>query len=87
MQPKNKIPTVHKKCLEYGYVKGPIKPKINNKKTLKFPTVDEMCIEKGYFKPSVKSKEKTSSGLLLGGSKSSRPKKTQRPKPQKSKHT
>ena len=85
-QPKNKIPTVHEKCLEYGY-KGPKKSKIDNKIRLKFPSVDEMCIEKGYFKPSVKSKEKTSSGLLLGGSKSSRPKKTQRPKPQKSKHT
>jgi hypothetical protein len=68
--------------LEYGYVKGPIKPKINNKKTLKFPTVDEMCIEKGYFKPS-----SVTSGELLGGYKSRRPKKTQRPKPQKSKRT
>jgi hypothetical protein len=85
-QPKNKIPTVHEKCLEYGY-KGPRKSKIDNKIRLKFPSVDEMCIEKGYFKPSVKSKEKTSSGLLLGGSKSSRPKKTQRPKPRKSKRT
>jgi hypothetical protein len=85
-QPKNKIPTVHEKCLEYGY-KGPRKSKIDNKIRLKFPSVDKMCIEKGYFKPSLKSKEKTSSGLLLGGSKSSRPKKTQRPKPRKSKRT
>jgi hypothetical protein len=80
--------------LEYGYL-GPKKQKINNKIGLKFPSVDEMCIEKGYFKPSVKSRKKTSSvtsGELLGGYKSHRPKKTQRPKPkrpkpQKSKHT
>jgi hypothetical protein len=80
--------------LEYGYL-GPIKSKIDNRIRHKLPSVDEMCIEKGYFKPSVKNKKKTSSvtsGELFGGSKSKRPKKTQRPKPKrpnprKSKHT
>jgi hypothetical protein len=84
--------------LEYGYYLGQKKPKKNNKIELKIPTVDEMCIEKGYLKRlSAKSREKTStpkvsSGELLGGYKSRRPKtpqrpKTQRPKSRKSKRT
>ena len=86
-QQKNKIPTIDEMCIEKGYVKGSKKP-IINKRTPKIPTVDEICIEKGYLKPSVKSKKKTStvsSGELFGGSKSYRPKKTQKSKPRKSK--
>ena len=88
-QQKNKIPTIDELCIEKGYVKGTKKP-IINKRTPKIPTVDEICIEKGYLKPSVKTKKKTStvsSGELLGGLNSYRPKKTQKskPKPRKSK--
>ena len=85
-QQQNKIPTLHEKCLEYGYVKGG--PKIVNNTRQKIPTLDKVCKENGYFKPSPKLNSNNSSGELFGGSKSLRSKnskKTKSIKPTKSK--
>jgi hypothetical protein len=80
-QQQNKIPTLHEKCLEYGYVEGG--PKIVNNTRQKIPTLDKVCKENGYFKPSPKLNSNNSSGELFGGSKSLRSKNSKKTKSMK----
>jgi hypothetical protein len=99
---KKKFPTLHEKCLEYGYKKDKIiSPRIhNNTYRKRNPTLDEICLDNGYLKNFAKTKTKKNSKiprvLVLGGTKPQKAKpqkvkpqkaKPQKAKPQKAKYT
>jgi hypothetical protein len=89
---KKKFPTLHEKCLEYGYKKDKIiSPRIhNNTYRKRNPTLDEICLDNGYLKNFAKTKTKTKTNskitrvLTLGGTKPQKAK-PQKAKPQKAK--